>query len=121
MSQGGAVRGGSDSLTGRRSNSLYDVIPVELVLDVEAERLPYVLAQLGNNGFITPYEVSVTALDSVVTGLQENVAYGSAPVVRASILCELLMFREWTVPLMPAPIKQALGVEGGKAAGPAGI
>jgi len=114
LSVGGKLAG--ESPTGRRSNALYDVIPVELVLDVEAERLPYVLAQLGNNAFITPYEVSLTSVDSVVLGLQENVMYGPAPVVRATIYCELLMFRDWTVPLMPAPIKQALGVGGETAA-----
>ncbi|GEM_PF-5700791 len=109
-----------ESFTGRKCNALYDVIPVQLVLDVEAAQLPYVLAQLGYNGFITPYDVSISSVDSVVTSLQENVVYGSTPVVRATISCEVLMFRDWTAPLMPAPIKQALGVAGESPA-PAGM
>jgi hypothetical protein len=124
MGPGRAIVGGSglpgESFTGRKCNALYDVIPVQLVLDVEAEQLPYVLVQLGYNRFITPYEVSVSPVDSVVVGLQENVVFGSAPVVRATISCEVLMFRDWTAPLMPAPIKQALGVAGESAA-PAGM
>jgi hypothetical protein len=107
----GAGLPGGATFTGRKCNSLYDVIPVELVLDIEAERLPYVLVQLGNSCFITVCEVSLASVDSSVLGLQENVVYGSAPVVRASLSCELLMFRDWTVPLMPAPIQQALGIQ----------
>lgn len=108
-----------ESPTGRKSNAIYDVIPFELVLDVEADRLPLVLAHLGRNTYITPYEVNVAAVDSVVTGLAENVVYGPAPVVRVTIYCETLMFRDWTAPLMPPVIKQALGVGTSEAAAPA--
>lgn len=117
----GAGKLTGESPTGRKSNALYDVIPVELVMDVEADRLPYVLAQLGRNTFITPYEVSISSVDSVVLGIQENVVYGPAPVVRATVYCELLMFRDWTTPLMPAPVKKALGIGGGGEAAQSGM
>jgi hypothetical protein len=98
------------SPTGRTSNAVYDVIPFTLDVHVEADQLPAFLLELSRNRFITAYQVSASAIDSVVLGATDNVVYGTKPVVHATIACEALMLRNWTVPLMPLAVRQQLGV-----------
>ncbi len=117
MGPGGAggTSSAADSPTGRTSNSLYDVIPFKIVVHVEADKLPMFLEELGRGRFITPYQVSMQAIDSVIVGASQNVMYGPAPVVQATISCEAILLREWTVPLMPRDVQVAYGVEGAAA------
>ena len=99
------------SPTGRQCNALYDVIPVTIVVHVEADRLPLFLEILGRKRFITAYNVNLAAVDSVVLNATQNLMYGSAPVVQATINCEVLMLRSWTQPLMPQPVQDQLGIK----------
>jgi hypothetical protein len=114
---GASAAGGtaSDSPTGRTANALYDVIPFKLVVHVETDKLPLFLEELGRSRFVTPYQVSMQAIDSVLLGASQNVMYGSAPVVTATISCEAMLLREWTVPLMPREVQLAYGIEGAAA------
>lgn len=124
MGGAAAVAGpAGESPTGRTANALYDVVPFRLVVHVEADKLPDFLEELGRNRFITPYQVSLRALDSVALSAATNVMYGPAPVVEATISCEALLLRDWTVPLMPPEIRASLSVDnaGGAAAGAPGM
>ena len=104
---------GPDSLTGRTANVLYDVVPFQILVHIEADKLPDFLEELSRNRFITPSQVvSMKSVDTVVLGAATNVMYGSAPVVEALITAEAILLRDWTVKLMPREIKQALAVEG---------
>ena len=100
----------SISVTGRMSNKDYDVVPIKLVVHAETNRLPAFLEELSRNRFITVTQVNLTSVNSVIWSTK-NFVYGSAPVVEATISCEMLMFRDWTKALMPREVKQQLGIE----------
>jgi len=101
-----------DSVTGRRSNPLYDVVPFTMTVHVEADRFPLFIAELSKNRFLTITEVSsMRALDTVVYNHLYNVAYGTAPVVEATVRGEALLMRDWTVDLMPATVRQMVGID----------
>lgn len=103
------------SVTGRMANKEYDVIPFKLVVHVETDRLPMFLEELSRNRFITVTQVNLTAVNTVIQSTK-NFVYGSAPVVEATISCEMLMFRDWTKSLMPKDVKVQLGIEAAPAA-----
>jgi hypothetical protein len=58
----------------------------------------------------------MTVLDCQVQDVDEYAAllegyvYGSGDAVRVDMLIETIWLRDWTVPLMPAEVKQALGL-----------
>jgi len=98
------------SPTGRVSNSMYDVVPFEVELNVEAEKLPMILEELGRGRFMDVVQVvSVTAVDSS-TWHALGYFYGNKPIVTVKLKCEDFFMREWTKPLMPPPIRLKLGV-----------
>ncbi len=98
------------SPTGRVSNTLYDVVHFELVVDVEADMVPVFLEHLTRNQFIYVNQLNLTSVDSVAMKTQ-GYLYGEKPVARLNLKCEMLFLRGWTVPLMPAEVKQRLGVQ----------
>jgi hypothetical protein len=97
------------SPTGRASNAVYDVIPIMLTMDVDAEQIPRVLQELSRNKFITVTNCSIQSVD---TGLLQAMGYyyGTKPVVELNLQCEELLLRKWTEPLMPLHIKEVLGI-----------
>jgi hypothetical protein len=104
------------SPTGRVSNTLYDVVQFDLVVDVEANMVPVFLADLTRNQFIYVDQLNLESVDSVAMKAQ-GYLYGEKPVVRLTLKCEMLFLRGWTVPLMPPDIKQQLGVTPTQTAG----
>ncbi len=101
---GGGMAGGSESLdqpiskdlsyslTGRRSNGVWDVRPVDILMVVETERLPEVIDELTRENFFTVLDVSLTPVDSFAA-LAEGCYYGSAPVSDVSLRLETVWFR----------------------------
>lgn len=108
------------SPTGRVCNSVYDVVSFKLIIHVDVDRLPLFLEQLGRNRFMTAYQVSLSGQDTAVYQAANNVVYGTKPVVQATISGEALMLRNWTTPLMPDDVKQALGITVAASGTPAG-
>jgi hypothetical protein len=106
------------SATGRVSNSVYDVIPFTMKLDVDAQQVPRVLQELSRNKFVTVDNCSVQSVD---VGMEQatGYVYGNKPVVQLDLQCEELLLRKWTQPLMPQRIKMALGITDQPAAAPA--
>ncbi|HEV7301218.1 MAG TPA: hypothetical protein VGN72_17770 [Tepidisphaeraceae bacterium] len=97
------------SPTGRVTNGLYDVHEFVLVADVDAARLPELLAELTREKFVAVHSIDMEPVDLN----QQKAAgfiYGSAPVVRVTMHCEMLFLRKWTEPLMPAAVKRSLGI-----------
>ena len=101
---GGGVGGGPDSLdqpinkdlsyslTGRQSNGVWDVRPVDILMVVETARLPEIIDELTRENFFTVLDVSLTPLDSFAA-LAEGCYYGSAPVSDVAIRLETVWFR----------------------------
>jgi hypothetical protein len=98
------------SATARASNALYDVVHFNLVVNMEAANVPAFLRELSRNRFITATEVSLHTPQPTANEQVAGFIYGNAPIVTATIRCEALFLRQWTLPLMPAPLKQMLGI-----------
>jgi hypothetical protein len=113
----GSANGGSTEVakvfsiseTGRVSNSLYDVVQFQLVMNVDAARIPIILTELQRGKLITILSADHTAVDGIAAA-DNGFIYGDVPVARLSIRGEELFLRDWTTKLMPASIQQGLGV-----------
>ena len=82
----------SYSLTGRKSNGVWDVRPVDILLVVDTARLPEVIDELTRENFFTVLDVSLTPVDSFAA-LAEGCYYGSAPVSEVALRLETVWFR----------------------------
>ncbi len=97
------------SFTGRKTNPLYDVRLIQLVLIVETARIPVVLDALSRKNFITILDAKLEAVDAFEE-VGEGYFYGSAGVSKLTLDLETVWLREWTAPLMPPDLKLALGI-----------
>jgi hypothetical protein len=98
------------SPTGRMSNALYDVVPFHLVVNVEVDKVPALLAELTRNRLITVRQVeSINPIDSAGEAAKGYI-YGRKPIVQVALSGEELLLRQWTVPWMPEAVRKALNV-----------
>jgi hypothetical protein len=108
----------SRSPTGRVCNSVYDVIQFGLLMDVEASKLPLILAHLQQGKLITIQQVDLAAVDGIAME-DDGFIYGNVPMIRVTIRGEELLLRSWTNPpkdpkenrdrtLMPDEVKKDL-------------
>ena len=97
-----------ESFTGRVSNSVYDVVPFRFTIDVEAKHTRDLMAKLINQRYITITECKMLGVDRDY--LQKcGLVYGDERCVQMTIDAELLLFRQWTQPLMPDVVKEKNG------------
>ncbi len=106
----------SRTFTGRKSNSVYDVRNVELVVVVATEQLPKLFDALAKRNFMTVLDMELRPADAFEAA-RLGYIYGTAPVSEATLLIETVWLREWTAPFMPADARQALGIGAGMAMG----
>jgi hypothetical protein len=104
------------SPTGRFSNALYDVVHFTLVLNVDATRLPQVLADLERNKLMTVLQVDATSVDSA-SELNDGFVFGKDPVVKVTLQCEALFLRSWIKDLMPKSVDSLVHGSGGPGGG----
>jgi hypothetical protein len=104
----------SRTFTGRKSNSVYDVRNVELVVVVATEQLPKLFDALAKRNFMTVLDMELRPADAFEAA-RLGYIYGTAPVSEATLLIETVWLREWTAPFMPADARQALGIGAGMA------
>lgn len=98
------------SPTGRTSNALYDVVPFHLIVNVEVEKIPALLAALTRNRLITVKQVeSINPIDSAGEA-NKGYIYGKKPIVQVALSGEELLLRQWTVPWMPDAVRKGLNV-----------
>ncbi len=97
------------SLTGRKTNDLYDVRHVWLELIVDAERLPEVIDALAQYNFMTVLDVDMAPADPF-DQIAGGYTYGSGPIMKVDMMIETLWLREWMTPLMPRGIRTLLGI-----------
>jgi len=101
------------SLTGRVSNpgnQLYDVRQARLSLIVDAARLPELIAAIQSSNFMAVLDVDLESVDPW-DELKEGFWYGPTHVVEADLTVEVIFLRSWMSPLMPARVRDALGVQ----------
>jgi hypothetical protein len=99
----------SRSITGRVSNSIYDVRLVELVMVVATEQLPAVFDAIARRNFMTVIDVKVRPADAFAAARQGFI-YGVEPVSEVTATIETVWLREWTAPFMPGDLRSALGI-----------
>jgi hypothetical protein len=104
------------SMTGRYSNPTYDVIHFTLIMDLDALRFSEFFANLERNRFITILRADMRGVD-LETAQRRGYVYGKNPVVTITMKCEVVLFRDWTKPLMPTNIKKLLLIPDVPAAG----
>jgi hypothetical protein len=98
------------SPTGHVSNGLYDVVPFNLQIIVDAAQVPTVLEMLSKDRFITLLRMDLLTVDSG-SAIVAGYIYGDKPVVQLNLICEALFFRNDTQRFMPDSIKRTLGVQ----------
>jgi hypothetical protein len=96
------------SLTGRVTNPLYDVVDFELIVNVEADKIPWFLKELSNQKFITVLSMNVSSVDSAAQQAL-GFMYGPKPVAQVTLHCEEIFFRQWSRPLMPEAVAKNMG------------
>ncbi|HMN97687.1 MAG TPA: hypothetical protein PKC43_14560 [Phycisphaerales bacterium] len=97
------------SLTGRVSNPLYDVRMVELRLVASFEHLPVILDAIAGRNLMTVLGMDLRTADPFQAAARGFI-YGSEPIVEVTLLIETIWLREWTVPFMPAAMKDFLKI-----------
>jgi hypothetical protein len=100
------------SPTGRTCNALYDVVQFSIDAEVDAARIPAVIQGLERGKFINVFSVDVASIDATQAAALDGYIYGDAPVARVLFRGETIMFRAWTVPLMPRSVRTYLNVGG---------
>lgn len=124
MGGASASRGGAGpTYTGRlaQQQEEYDVRMVRLEAVVSPEGLPRLFDALARVNAMTVTGVTLERLDPW-DDLAAGYYFGPGPVARAVIEIETIWLRAWTSELMPASVRQAMGivVPGDEAAGEAG-
>ena len=109
-----ATRDYKKSFTGRVSNPIYDVRTATVVVIAETSRLPDVFDAIARRNFMTVLNTSVRPADPFAAA-RGGFIYGAAPVSEVTLTIESVWLREWTLPLMPAEAKTALGAGGAPA------
>jgi hypothetical protein len=101
----------SVSLTGRRTNPLYDVRLVSVSLIVDPQHLPAVINALAKRNFITVLDMVVEEGDAYADLAQGYFYYGGPGTV-ANVWLELetIWLRSWTREFMPESVRAALGI-----------
>lgn len=95
--------------SGRTSNSIYDVRHARVVMIADYQQLPKLFDAISSVNFMTVLDCQIQNVDEY-QALREGYVYGQGDAVKIDMLIESIWMREWTVPLMPAEIKQRLGI-----------
>jgi hypothetical protein len=104
------------SATGRVSNALYDTYRFDLILAVDAAKLPQILRELQLQQFMTVLNVQILEVVDPAVAAAAGFRFGDKPVVRIEIDGEDLLMKNWTADLLPDTRKGA-----GNPSSPAGV
>lgn len=98
------------SISGRASKTgLYDMRRVKLLLIVDSRRLKQVLDAFHTTNFMSVVGFRTVPLE-LSSELAQGFYYGADPVIQVELEVETLWLRDWTVKLMPPPVKTFFGV-----------
>ena len=102
-----APREFASSFTGRVSNPLYDVRRVKLSIVVDSARIPVVLDAIASQNLMTVIDLKMKPTDAHAD-LANGFIYGKDICADLELVVETIWLREWTTPLMPREVKEAL-------------
>lgn len=101
----------SKSITGRVSNSLYDVRPVTVRLIVATGAIPELLNAVGRQNFMTVTSFEMQPADAFEAA-DRGFIYGAEPVSEVRMTIETVWLRSWLARLMPRELQVAKGSDG---------
>ena len=104
-----AARDYKASFTGRVSNALFDVRPVEVRLVVAMDKIPAIIDALAKRNFMTVLDVDLQPADPFAAAARGFI-YGTDPVAELTLVLETVWLREWTTPFMPRQVKEHLKI-----------
>jgi hypothetical protein len=104
-------------LTGRQATGLFDAVHFQMVVRVAESEAAKFLASIPQGRLVNVLNVELSSVDSA-TESAAGYIYGNEPVVQLVVECEMLMLRRWTETLMPARVKQLVGIEAAPVATP---
>lgn len=102
-------------LTGRQASGLYDVVHFNMVVRVAESQVTTFLASIPRGRLVNVLNVNLSSIDSSAESAAGYI-YGNEPVVQLVIECEMLFLRRWTETLMPARVRQIVGIDAPPAA-----
>ncbi len=95
--------------TGGQANSAFDIRMIEMTVVASSQDLPKFIDAIGKTNYMTVTDIDLEQVD-VWEDLDQGFFYGDDHVVRATITIESVWLRSWMTPLMPEPVKLALGI-----------
>ena len=98
------------SPTGRRSNTLYDVIHARVSVIVDYQQMSRLFEAIGKTNFMTILSMNIIDVDEY-EALKSGYLYGAGDCVQVDLVLETLWLRDWTVGLMPEGTKKMLSIE----------
>lgn len=99
------------SMTGRVSNSMYDVRFATVRLVVATSMIPEVLNAIARQNFMTVITMDVRPTDAFEAA-DEGYIYGAAPVSELRLTIESVWLRPWLAKLMPRELQTLKGTDG---------
>lgn len=106
------------SITGLKSNQLFDVRTATLRVVVETAAIPRLIDALARQNFISVTSIAMTPADAFAAARQGFV-YGPQPCSDVTLTLESVWFREWVTERMPTAMRKALNTAGPAAKEPA--
>lgn len=98
------------SISGRNNRTgLYDMRRVKVTLIVDSSRLQQMFEAFHTTNFMSIVGTRIKPLD-VSLDLSQGYYYGREPVLEVELDIETLWLRDWTVDLMPPPVKMYFGI-----------
>jgi hypothetical protein len=99
------------SMTGLKSNQLFDVRTARLRVIVETAAIPRLIDGLARQNFISVSGLTMAPVDAFAAAKQGYV-YGPQPCSDVTLTLQSIWFREWVTERMPAPMRKALNTAG---------
>lgn len=98
------------SFTGRPAASgLYDVREAEIVVLVDANRVPRLVRAINSTNFMSVIDMDLRAVDPY-EDLKDGYVYGNDALVEARLVVETVWMRSWMKAWMPKSVRATLGI-----------
>lgn len=99
------------SVTGLKSNQLFDVRRARLVVVIETAAIPALIDALARQNFISVTGIAMRPADAFAAA-REGYVYGPQSCSEVTLDLESVWFRAWVTERMPAAMRQALNTAG---------
>jgi hypothetical protein len=99
----------AQSLSGRVSGGMFDIVQIRMRCIVDTQRIPFILDGFSAYNFLTVVDLELRTADKF-DALADGFDYGPASVSELTVEFESVWLRSWTTQYMPAKVKELLGI-----------